>query len=385
MKEYNLKIGELLHKHFYGTITPEESRELWNWINSSEKYRNFYDELKEKEPEESLNFYRETDVKAAYKRFTQQTGIRQTPMVRILCRYAAFLVLLLSSSLFLLNRLPNKPDLATFPPSTDFPGGYQATLILPDSLCISLQQGQNACIPALPEATVTDNGQELTYMPVPVASHSTPYHHLITPYAKEYLITLSDGSRVHLNSASTLNYPVVFSGEEREVYLDGEARFEIAKDQQRPFKVRTKGVITRAYGTSFNINTYHPDKIQIILIDGIVGISGDKDTTEQIIHPSQLAEYTPSGTLLQTASIDIQPYLDWSDGIFSFRNERLEDILVQFAQWYGLGITYIHPQLKDLKFTGTSKRSEQPENILNAINKIHHVNIKINQKTIIVE
>ena len=139
-----------------------------------------------------------------------------------------------------------------------------------------------------------------------------------TPYGGEYTVRLSDGSLVYLNAGSRLRYPVAFGDGPRVVELTGEGYFEVARDEERLFVVRTGEVETRVYGTKFDVNTF--GGVRAVLVEGRVGVRG-MDGREHRLCPSQLIEYDEDGVLVGIEEVDTRVYLAWKEGYFFFDDE----------------------------------------------------------------
>lgn len=205
-----------------------------------------------------------------------------------------------------------------------------------------------------------------------------------TPRGGEYTIVLSDGTKVYLNAASELKYPIQFNSEKREVYLLGEAYFEVTRDTNRPFYVITDAVRVKVYGTEFNVNTYGVGGTQTTLVSGKVGIQGKGSIREYIMKPSQLAEFKDNGDFGGIRKVNAEIYTAWKEGFFVFEDEGLENILNRLSRWYDVDVFYGSEKVKEYHFTGHMEKYENVETILNAISKMVGVHFTIKGKTIVV-
>ena len=138
---------------------------------------------------------------------------------------------------------------------------------------------------------------------------------------------------MYLNAASKLKYPVQFDSKRREVYLSGEAYFEVTKDMNRPFYVVTDAVRVKVYGTEFNVNTNGIGGTQTTLVSGKVGIWGRGSVQEYIMKPFQLAEFGDNGEFKGIRDVDVKTYTAWKEGFFVFEDEGLEGILNRLSRW----------------------------------------------------
>lgn len=180
-------------------------------------------------------------------------------------------------------------------------------------------------------------------------------------------IILNDGSKVTLNSESTLRYPEEFNGSTRELVLEGEAFFEVAKDESRPFVVRNGSIKTTALGTSFNISAFPDDSlVQVALVTGSVKVSEylPGETKEPVfLHPGEAAFYNKSKKSLAKAVFNAKEILSWKEGILYFKDAKFAEIKERLGRWYGVEVETIgkEPQVKH--FTG-SFENERLVNVL---------------------
>lgn len=200
---------------------------------------------------------------------------------------------------------------------------------------------------------------------------------LSVPRGGEFRLTLSDGTRVHLNSLSELKYPVSFKGmNERTVELKGEAFFEIAKDSLHPFKVETQGILIQQFGTAFNVKSRVKGKVEVALVQGSIGIY----TQSQKLHklsPGQLAIWDASTDLLSVENKDLLLNTAWHSNRFIFYDESLGSLMEELALWYNVDVDFLDKSLKELHFTGSLYRYDDIAVILNAIEETVNVDFKI--------
>ncbi|RUA15542.1 MAG: FecR family protein, partial [Flavobacteriia bacterium] len=181
---------------------------------------------------------------------------------------------------------------------------------------------------------------------------------LRVPFGKSLSLTLQDGSVVRLNSGSTLTYPSSFAGmDKREVQLEGEAFFEVAKNPDQPFIVGTKNMYTQVFGTVFNISAYDEDSIsEVVLVEGSVGIGATDRPAYgdlQMLKPSQRASSREgSGGLFVVEDVDVTPYISWTQGVLSFENEEMSEIIKRLQRQFNIKIVNKHERLGERRFTG---------------------------------
>lgn len=190
---------------------------------------------------------------------------------------------------------------------------------------------------------------------------------------REFWLTLPDGSLVHLNYNTSILYPEHFSGDTRDVVLDGEAYFMVAKDRRHPFFVHTLQGIVRVYGTSFNVSTHESDgQTSVVLVSGQVGISVP-DGSELRLQPGQKCDVKADDW--QVNNVDIAPYVAWNTGQFAFHEWPLERIMEVLARWYGYQVEYADDTLRQLKLSGNFSRYDDLAPTLEAIETVAGISI----------
>ena len=188
------------------------------------------------------------------------------------------------------------------------------------------------------------------------------------PVGGFYQLALSDGSKVWLNSMTELRFPVTFTGEQRKVYLTGEAYFEVTHDSVHPFIVETPdGMEVKVYGTEFNMNTYEKGVVQTVLVKGKVGVRGGVLGKEVVLAPEQMAVYREKTGEIQVENVDPYKYVAWKDGEFVFERETIEEIMERLSRWYDVKVFYSNESLKQKRFTGIVSRHKDIEQVLRLI------------------
>lgn len=194
---------------------------------------------------------------------------------------------------------------------------------------------------------------------------------LIVPYGKRTKLQLSDGSTVWLNSGSKLAYPASFNKDKRKVYLEGEAIFEVTHDKSHPFMVIAKDFEIEVLGTVFNVSNYTDDlSINTVLKNGSVKIQYKGNSIKDqslIIKPGTLASYSKDSRSISTATVDVDKYFSWRDGIIIFKNDNLKDIMKQLSRYYNASIEIKNKQLENQTFSGSLDLKETVEQVLKVI------------------
>jgi ferric-dicitrate binding protein FerR (iron transport regulator) len=177
---------------------------------------------------------------------------------------------------------------------------------------------------------------------------------LATPAGGQYRLTLADGTKVWLNSQSSIRFPIAFDGKTRLVEVTGEAYFDVAKDARRPFVVRAGKMIVQALGTQFNVHAYADEPSKATLIQGSVRVIKGADSL--LLTPGQEGEYKEPGGIAENNTADTAQASAWKDGYFDFDNLDIQAIMRQFARWYDIRIVY-QGKPSTVLFAGRLQRS----------------------------
>lgn len=363
------EIIQLLQAHLIGNVSEEQQRALKEWLDSDEKNRQFFERFCSSQAFRwRYNQWRKINVKAAIRIFDVRTKgwSMRIRMMRICAAVAAVVFVALGG--FWLKWHLQEP-VAEIVTNAIVPGSAKAVLTLSDGRKVDLTNKDSLSMNLKSGAQLTNQDAQLVYQGG--NTQEVVYNELWVPRGGEYDVELADGTKVALNSSSSLRYPEIFVGDERVVSLRGEAYFEVAKSA-KPFWVKVGNMAVKVYGTSFNINTHVKGKVQTVLVEGKVGISvfGGE---EYLLSSSQLAEFDLNKSTIKIRDVDLFPYIAWTKGELVFESERLETIMETLSLWYNMEVFYTNEQVKDLHFTGIVKRYEDIGVILNALEKSVHV------------
>ena len=190
---------------------------------------------------------------------------------------------------------------------------------------------------------------------------------LIVPYGKRSTLTLSDGSKVWLNSGSVLEFPARFTGESREVRLaSGEIYIEVAPDKKKPFYVHTSDFHVRVYGTRFNVSAYADSPQSVVLVEGSVGLQSVGGNEVKLM-PNEQAVCSRDGTF-ETQEVDVAHFISWKNGYLMFEDAPMPEVLKQIERYYNLSFSYDKDvALKDLTCNGKIILSENLDNVMTTI------------------
>ena len=238
MYDFDYKIVKLIQRYFADDLTPGEEQELREWLAGSHRHQEIFDAIRQGENlEDRERVWKQTNKQQALNHFEKKIGYQRRVIVRRLVKYAAVVMIPLLAVLSW-QWLNDEEKVLHEAPVAIQPGRMQATLTLEDGAGIPLNRvGDEGFSISQSGARIRNTMNGIVYTDTINTSGITSFNRLKTPRGGEYNVTLSDGTKVYLNAASDLKYPVVFDKDCREVYLSGEAYFEVAKDSKRPFYV----------------------------------------------------------------------------------------------------------------------------------------------------
>ncbi|SMC44214.1 FecR family protein [Pedobacter africanus] len=265
------------------------------------------------------------------------------------------------------------------------PGGNHATLTS-NGKTISLSDAKTGI-------TITD--KELAYNDGTKinALNTAGEQTLVTPRGGTYQVTLPDGTHVWLNAASSLTYSAALKerGAVRRVKLSGEAYFEVAKDKTRPFVVETAGQSLEVLGTHFNVNAYTDESgIRTTLLEGSVRVTpvlssraDAKDLNAITLKPGQQSLVTGSAGI-KVKEVDVELAVAWKNGLFTYSNTTMDEVMRQVARWYNVTVAYQEPELKNKKLSGSVTRYDNLSALLKALEYTAGVKFKIEGQQVVV-
>ncbi|HVK50012.1 MAG TPA: FecR domain-containing protein, partial [Pseudobacter sp.] len=262
------------------------------------------------------------------------------------------------------------------------PGKEGAVLTLADGSQVSLDSVKNGVIAMQYGVTARVINGALVYEG---SGSQLQYNTMSTPKGRQYQLTLPDGTKVWLNAASSVKYPTVFTGNERNVSISGEVYFEVAKKSSQPFRVAVDRKLTiDVLGTSFNVNAY-PDETTLYttLIDGAVRVTGSKAGNSQVLKPAQQAVLANGESISVNNNVDTDKVLAWKNGVFNFEGASLADVMKQIERWYDIEVVY-EKGIPDIKFWGKITKDVPLSGMLIALEKTK-VHFKMeNNRTLVV-
>lgn len=372
---------QLYEKYQQGLCTPEEEKRLME----------FQDIFHLQEDEHSNLSVANKELRGhIYGRIVQTTA-RKKKVFRIAWRWAAaaILVIIAGLSTLFIKRQPDKlvtvektPAIRSGPIQ---PGTNMATLTLADGSTIALEDAANGIVTQTGSTAVRKTGKGLIAYSDKggtASSNENSFHILNIPRGGQYMVTLSDGTKVWLNSESSLTYPVVFGGAERRVMLKGEAYFEVSENKQRPFIAQTDHAAVHVLGTHFNIHAYKDEKnVKVTLMEGSVRLSAG--AVKAMLVPGEQGIVDTSRTGIETKKVNVNQVMAWKAGYFVFRNNTIQDIMRQIGRWYDVEVVY-EGKIPKGTFGGTYSRNKDINELLKGLELTGLVHFKIEGRRIIV-
>lgn len=366
---------------------PEQAAEFQKWLSESKANEELYLSLKDENSKDALRF----DKELLFRKISESLQPKhhfekqRTPIRRLwlgLLRYASIIILVLGLSVTLLwltnDELP--ADALSGAANTIEVGSKKAKLVLENGTTLDLTQ--DFSLKHTDGTVITNQADGVRYDKEAVA-RKPQYHTIEVPYGGEYALTLSDGTKVHLNSGTRLTYPSFFQGAERKVELTGEAYFEVTPDDA-PFIVHTNDIKVRVLGTAFNVNAYEQDaNVNTTLVNGKVEVINKEDDRVYELAPGYNLNYQKKSRTIETHEVDVELYTAWVRGEFLFENQPLGDILVQLSRWYDFNIEYADASIQEMEFTGGAEKRRPIGYLLNQIEQVTNIKFKKDGKTIV--
>ncbi len=372
------RLSELEAKWMDGSITNDEAREYADW----------YNEGQDNPVEIPASFAVSKEAHARRIFDVVRPKKPKIGAIYILTRVAA--VIILALGIWLIDHGSFKKDNSNETQAMRFkndvaPGHSGAILTLSNGQQIVLDTAGNGLVTIDGNDKVTKKAGALSYDAKTSASAATmAYNTLTTDKGRKFQLTLPDGTKVWLNAASSIRFPLSFVGNERLVEVTGEAYFEVKHNADQPFKVKVGNQTIEDIGTSFNINSYDDEAaIKTTLLEGAVKISVANTTVSSVLKPGQQAQVNVSSSKIKVyPSVDLDETMAWKNGSFSFKDADINTIMRQVARWYNVDITY-QGNIKDT-FVADISQQEPISKLLKLLELTDRVHFKIDGKKVTV-
>jgi ferric-dicitrate binding protein FerR (iron transport regulator) len=209
---------------------------------------------------------------------------------------------------------------------------------------------------------------------------------LIVPYGKITFLTLSDGTKIWVNSGTKLIYPTVFDENKREIYLVGEVYLDVTKDEARPFVIKTNHMDVNVLGTKLNVSTYNDVNAQsVVLVSGAVNIKSKELKGSYKIYPSQMFSYDIASGKADIQKVDADNHVSWIHGYLMLESESLDLVLQKLERYFNISFIYDAKSFNDIRVSGKLDLKGTPENALKYIGITVPISYKKNGEKIKIE
>lgn len=390
------EIDQLIWRVLDGKASEGEIRELKGWMEEKESNREYFRQWKKiwnMTNGPTLSVTRKQREKERFLKSIHQSYVGKVRKRRIIHYWpvAASVVLFVGVFVgFALNEWSQmKADQGIAQTERIVPG-VKAELILSTGERVCLAQ-RSEFIEGMKESGIrNDSLAGLNYVGAKIQGEEIGeeivYNTMQIPVGGFYQLKLADGTKVWLNSLTRLRFPVTFAGEERKVYLTGEAYFEVARDSVHPFIVATdEGMEVKVYGTEFNVDTYRKGTVKTTLVNGKVGIRVSATGEEVRLSPNQMALFTKATQSIQVENVDPYGAVAWKDGKFVFEDEPIEEIMERLSRWYDVKVFYANERIKKHTFTGIITRFADISDVLHLMEETAAVEFRIQGDTVTVK
>lgn len=318
---------------------------------------------------EALRFIDSMDVEKNWEELKKNLDQRRKPVVPLwknVYKYAAIFIGVIGI-FFLFQR----KDVTESKIKKD---SNQIELVLDNGeVQIFSANGENQIVSNNGQVVGSQNGSEIKYSSN-ASINKLVYNQIKIPYGKTFNVKLSDGTVVYLNSGTILKYPVKFiKGMNREVFLDGEAYFDVSKDKLHPFIVNANAMNVKVLGTKFNVSSYKDDtEISTVLVEGSVSLSNDtKPNKKALLTPGYKGVWNKSGTGISLEKVDTKLYTDWMNGEVIFRKSTFNEMIKKLERSYNVTIKNNKRALDAVKFNASfNKNIETIEEVMSSLSKI---------------
>jgi len=378
------QIAELIYKSIAKVIASEEKVVLDKWLESESNLALYNKIVDQKNIQNKLSIYKHIETERIYQKLegriiSTDKKVKTLKLLRVF-KYASILLLFLSLGYVYQSGYFSNKDVLVLP-------NENITLQLENgTIKIIKEDGSSELVDSKGNIIGNQNGTQIVYSNT-ADEEALVYNTLNVPYGKRFEITLSDGTKVNLNAGTSLKYPVKFlKGQNREVFLKGEAFFNVSKDEKNPFIVNSDGLNIQVLGTQFNVSSYTEDlETDVVLVEGSVNLYSQKNQNNSVIlKPGFKGSYNKNDTeSIFTKPVITSIYTAWVNGELVFRNMTFDNIMKKMQRHYNVEIVNNNNVLASEKFNA-SFRNEPIEKILEYFKVTYDINYTINNNKIII-
>ncbi|OUN66087.1 FecR family protein [Butyricimonas sp. An62] len=382
MKKKNIyDDASLIKKSLIKDLSDKEQKEL-DQLLDDQSLQDVYKELSDRGYlKKQFMEYEKYSSKKAYREFKERRGHSgRIRIVRWVAVVAAVWVLALGVTLWM--TFGKKENVAPLPVASKIipAGEKKATLTLADGTEVHVEE--------ITAQILQEKGMNIEYRNGEIVYHKSEekttevvYNKLEVPRGGECMIKLDDGTKVWVNAETKLKYPVAFVGDRREVVLEGEAFFDVAKNE-KPFIVKTSFGDVRVLGTAFGISAYASEpESYTTLVRGKVSVEreGGKPV---VILPGEQVVTSKDGKMMKQ-KVDVEEFVGWKDGIYVFKEKSLGEIMKTLERWYNISVDFQDKSLVDLPFTGNLKRYDDINVFFDALTRTGDMKYRVEGNQVI--
>ena len=378
--------ARLIYRKIEGKLSAVEEERFETWLKEGREHREYYERMRRMYQQENIQEIAIGKIQDAWEMFEKRVQGRLRVKRK---RYwmwgvsvAASVVVVFCLIIYYHLDTEQKVNIAV---QNIVPGQYNAILEMADGATYHLG-GQQGSLQEKTGRQIKIDTSLVSYLPVG-DKQETPkevvYNKLSIPRGGEYRIELEDGTKIWMNSESRLRYPVAFFNDTREVYLEGEAYFEVQRDVNRPFIVHSGEQKVTVLGTSFGISCYASEvNDYTTLVSGKVKVDFKRGKQSFVLEPGMQVAYDKKSGIATERKVDVAEFVAWKNGKYVFKQKRLEDILSTLSRWYDFEVFYQNEDVKEILFSGELRRFDDFNYLLRLIERTSDVKFIIDKKVV---
>ena len=376
MEKYrkSIELAERITRYLKGDLSDTEMLELEKSLEESSDGTQLLTKISDqKNIADKQAIYESFDANKSWDKIRKATGRKVHGKIYHVFWYAAILMLplMVAASVWYIGRVEEleRPQYIV----DAYFESHKTILELPGGLFVDLDTVRNIAKELNEFGVTLEEGQGLNYSGIDsIIDDKIEYHRIIVPRGGEYNLKLADGTDVWMFADSEIRFPTRFKGNKREVYLSGEAYFEVHHDPSRPFYVKTTSLDVKVLGTSFNVKAYDDmDVVETSLVEGVVSVK------DNVLRPNMQAVFHKNTGDFSYRKINGDNYRLRKERVFVFENERLDDILQEMARWYDFDIFYQNPDIADKQFGLKLEKYEHVDSLLRILELTGEVKFSI--------
>ena len=336
----NQNIANLIRKQLCEQLTSSEEKQLNFWLNNPNNQKLYLKIISsEKSKLEAIDWVAKNKLRI-FSEIKRKSN--RNRLLRVM-KYAAFYLILLMLGISIVKddkeqvKVDNIAIKQYDVPVLTLPSGEKHKLVKSEAFEFDVNRSVN----------IKNDDGTLNFNQLSKDQLKNHFSTLETPYGKDYKLQLSDGTHVHLNANSKITFPTLFSGDQRIVKIEGHVFFDVAHNDEMPFIVQSNDLTIRVLGTKFDIEAYKNDKIiSATLLEGSIE-SHVKGSNKIVIEPDQQIVYDMINKKISVKQVNAFELLSWTEGKFSFIDNKLENVMMKVGRWYGVKIKWETEEAKN--------------------------------------